>query len=27
MRHNGRFVCPECKTELNADYNGASNIF
>ena len=26
LRHNGRFVCPKCKVELNADYNGALNI-
>lgn len=26
LRHNGRFVCPKCKVELNADYNGAMNI-
>ena len=26
LRHNGRFVCPKCGIELNADYNGAMNI-
>ncbi|MDF2956360.1 MAG: Transposase [Candidatus Alkanophagales archaeon MCA70_species_2] len=26
LRHNGRFVCPNCGIELNADYNGALNI-
>ena len=26
LRHNGKFVCPKCKVELNADYNGALNI-
>ncbi|MCD6263073.1 transposase [Candidatus Bathyarchaeota archaeon] len=26
LRHNGRFVCPKCGIELNADYNGALNI-
>ena len=26
LRHNGKFVCPTCKVELNADYNGAMNI-
>ncbi|MDK2795450.1 MAG: putative transposase, partial [Archaeoglobaceae archaeon] len=24
--HGGRFFCNNCKTELNADYNGAMNI-
>lgn len=26
LRHNGKFVCPKCKVELNADCNGALNI-
>lgn len=26
LRHNGKFVCPKCGIELNADYNGATNI-
>ncbi|MCD6380949.1 MAG: transposase [Candidatus Odinarchaeota archaeon] len=26
LRHNGKFVCPKCGIELNADYNGALNI-
>ena len=26
LRRNGRFVCSKCRIELNADYNGASNI-
>jgi len=26
LRHNGRFVCPNCGIELNADVNGALNI-
>ncbi|HIQ12994.1 MAG TPA: transposase [Thermoprotei archaeon] len=26
LRHNGRFVCPKCGVEFNADYNGALNI-
>ena len=26
LRHNGRFFCPKCNVELNADYNGALNI-
>ncbi len=26
LRHNGRFICPNCGIELNADYNGALNI-
>ncbi|MHA1333325.1 MAG: zinc ribbon domain-containing protein [Candidatus Odinarchaeia archaeon] len=27
LRHNGKFVCLMCKVELNADYNGALNIY
>jgi len=26
LRRNGKFVCPKCGIELNADYNGALNI-
>jgi len=26
LRRNGKFFCPKCKVELNADYNGALNI-
>jgi putative transposase len=26
LRRNGKFVCPNCGIELNADYNGALNI-
>jgi len=26
LRHSGRFICKNCGTELNADYNGALNI-
>jgi len=26
LRHNGKFVCSNCRIELNADYNGALNI-
>jgi len=26
LRYNGKFVCPKCGIELNADYNGALNI-
>ena len=26
LRRNGKFICPNCGIELNADYNGALNI-